>query len=531
MSDRRGVARTGPCIAWFAAIVLGATDLAADDDPIAVEREVGRGIAAFEKGRHDEALAALRKAEPTRAGPAYYRGLSLLALDRAREAIAEFEAVRKDADSPSEVELDRGVAQLAAGQSKEAEATLTPYVAAHPGDPYGHYFLGVALFRQRRDDEALIQFEMASSDAALAPYLDFYQGVAAYGRGDPEFRRRLNQYRAASPTGPAAELSGRLCASNVGDAPVSTPEGWGRPVDTDETADRRWNLAVLSGYEYDTNVALSPSIPLGGLGGGLDRRDSRWLVASFGEYRFIQRDDLVFGVIGSTYDTFQFEQDDLNVQDYMAGAYVNAALTSRLLAGTRYEFHETLLDGRQFTTDHRLVPNLTLLEGTFGHLTTYYEFNALDVEGFALVPAQRRTGDVHSVGVTQAFYLFEGAGRLYLGYRHEDAATDGSDFDRRTNMVTARVEAPLPWQSVANLEVRQFWDDYGNPNSLDAFGRPRSDRRVEVRAGLQKFLTPHVSMRLDYSYTINDSNVENLFGASFYSYDRHVISTLFIYDF
>ena len=124
-----------------------------------------------------------------------------------------------------------------------------------------------------------------------------------------------------------------------------------------------------------------------------------------------------------------------------------------------------------------------------------------------------------------------GAGRFFLAYRYEGADTRGSDFDRRTHMVDARLEIPLPGKIVANADVRHFWDDYQNPNSLDYFGRPRSDRRVETRVGLQKFFTAHTSLRLDYIYTMNDSSVENLFGSSFYTYDRHLLSTLLIYDF
>jgi hypothetical protein len=142
-----------------------------------------------------------------------------------------------------------------------------------------------------------------------------------------------------------------------------------------------------------------------------------------------------------------------------------------------------------------------------------------------------RSGSFNSVGVTQAFYLFGGAGRLYLGYMYRGLEAKGSDFDAATNMVTARLQFPMPLQSIGNLEVRQFWDDYRYPNSLDFFGRPRSDSRVEIRAGVQKIFTQHLSGRLDYIYVNNDSNVENLFGASFYSYNRNVLSALLIYDF
>ena len=250
--------------------------------------------------------------------------------------------------------------------------------------------------------------------------------------------------------------------------------------------DRRWNLAVLSGYDYDTNVALVPSLAFTpvGLGSRGQARDSRWTLASFGDFRLVQNDDWVLGLIGSTYDTWQFNLSRYNFQDYMGGLYSNVALGPYWIFGTRYEFHESLLGGKQFATDHRLTPNITLREGAVGHTTAYYEFEALDITGIpVLVPAQNRSGTINSVGVTQAFYLMNGAGRLFLGYRYDRANTRGLDFDRETNQLDARLEIPLPWKTVANIECRYFFNNYLHPNSLDFFGRDRRDRTVEARAG------------------------------------------------
>jgi tetratricopeptide (TPR) repeat protein len=488
-----------------------------DGDPVSAEMGLHRGIAEFERANYGDALKSFETADSAGIGATYYRGLCLLALRRARDALGQLEAIRARPGAPSEVELDIGVAQLAAGDIALAEATLAKYVGDHPDDPYGHYFRGVALFRLRRDREALSEFERAASDATLAPYAGFYRGLAAYDQRDPSYRQYMDRYQwEGDQIGPASDLARRL----------SPPLA--RPTDMSVAPDRNWNFSLLTGYEYDSNVAQAPSIS--GLGSSSAEADSRWVLALFGDYRVIQNDDCVVGLIASTYSGWQFSADEFDVQDYMGGAYANVGLGCFIL-GTRYEFHETLLDDEQFATTHRLTPNVTYREGELGHVTAFYEFEASDIEGLALVPEQLRSGLLHAVGVTQAFYLFEGDGRLYLGYRFERALTDGSDFDRYTNMITGRIEVPLTNQLVADAEFRQFWDDYDNPNTLDFFDRPRTDRRVEARVGLQKFFTPHLSMRLDYSYTINDSNVTNLFGSSFYSYDRHVLSTLLVYDF
>jgi tetratricopeptide (TPR) repeat protein len=508
----------------------------AASDALDAELGLNRGVMNFERGRYEEALREFGRARTAGSGALYYRGLSLMALERAKEALADLQNVRSTPGAPEEVQLDVAVARLATGDAAGAESVLKEYTANHPGDVYGQYFLGVARFRQKRYDEAIENFKLASAETTLAPYLDFYQGLASYAQDDTNYRELFNRFEnsgeaVGAPAGLIRQLNGMPMR---GDAVPGQAAGFNQPAVNGVTgppADRRWNLAVINGYEYDTNVAIAPSIIPLGLGTNGNIPDSRWVISTFGEYRLVQREKWVMGLIGSTYDSFQFHVTQYNIQDYMGGVYSNIAAGKSWILGARYEFHETLLDGRQFIEEHRFTPNLTFKEGEFGHFTTFYEFNPVSVTGLALIPAQNRSGPVNTVGATQAFYLFNGAGRLYANYLYQTAKTLGTDFDRATNSVDARLEFPLPFRIVGNIEARYFWDDYRFPNSLDFLGRPRRDGRIEARIGFQKFLNQHLSVRAEYLYTNNQSNVRNLFDQSFYSYNRSVVSVLLVYDF
>jgi tetratricopeptide (TPR) repeat protein len=514
----------------------GQTQAESAIDVLDAELGMSRGVIQFERGHYAEALKEFGDPARASSGMLYYRGLSLLAAEQGKEALADLQKVRRLPGAPGEVEVDEAVARLATGDPAGAEGVLKDYLAKHPGDAYGQYFLGVARFRQRRYREAIDSFKLASAETTLAPYLDFYEGLSAYAQGDGRYRDLLARFEHSgaatdAPAGLIRQLNGMPTRP---DALPGQAAGFARPTlngVTGPPADRRWNLAFLSGYEYDTNVAIAPSIIPLGLGTNSHLRDSRWVVSSFGEYRLVQRDDWVLGLLESTYDSFQFNLFRYNIQDYMGGIYSNFSLAKDWILGIRYEFHETLLDGHQFITEHRLTPNLTYREGDFGHFTTFYEFNPITVTGLALIPAQNRSGPVNTVGATQAFYMFNGAGRFYLNYLYQTAKTLGTDFDRATNSVDARIEIPLPFKIVGNMEARYFWDDYRFPNSLDFFGRPRTDRRIEARVGAQKFLNDHLSIRVDYIYTDNQSNVRNLFDQSFYSYNRSLLSALMVYDF
>src|SRR4051812_33647336 len=304
-------------------------------DPVHSEIELNRGIVAFEQNRFGEALERLANVEPSDAGAgaSYYRGLSLLALRRAGEALTQLERVNRTPGAPAEAGLDLAVAQLGVGDAAKAQATLEEYLKSNPGDPYGHYFLGVALFRQKQYQPAIAQLDSVADDARFAPYLDFYKGLTSYAEGDGQHRGFLDRYQSTGGTGPTADLTRRLLdgSAQPNQPPYRTTQGAqgsarGPNGVEGPDPDRRWNLSVLSGYDYDTNVSLIPNLtfsPVGLLGNSGGAADSRWTVASFAEYRLVQNEQWILGLLGSTYDTWQFRLHRFNFQDYMGGAYSN----------------------------------------------------------------------------------------------------------------------------------------------------------------------------------------------------------------
>jgi tetratricopeptide (TPR) repeat protein len=340
----------------------------AASDELDDELGLNRGVMSFERGRYEEALREFARAKAAGSGALYYRGPSLMALDRAKEALADLQKVQIAPGAPEEVQLDLAVARLATGDAAGAESALKEYTANHRGDVYGQYFLGVARFRQKRYDEAIENFKLASAEKTLAPYLDFYQGLASYAEDDTNYRELFNRFESSgealgAPAGLIRQLNGMPMRS---EALPGQAAGFNQPTlngVTGPPADRRWNLAVINGYEYDTNVAIAPSIIPLGLGSNGNIPDSRWVISSFGEYRLVQRERWVMGLIGSTYDSFQFHVTQYNIQDYMGGVYSNIAAGKSWILGARYEFHETLLNGRQFNEEHRFTPNVTFKEG------------------------------------------------------------------------------------------------------------------------------------------------------------------------
>jgi len=450
-------------------------------DPVEAELALQDALIAFEAGRHAEALVAFQQLRATGPVAEYYLGLTLLRLDRAEEAARHLTAVRRQRGVPASVDLDLSVALIESGRRDEGTAMLREYAAANPEDTFAQGQLAQA---ERRTDVVPIP-----------------------------------------PNVPAGSTSPRT---------AFIQPGRDVPCDASDELRRRWNLTALTGYQYDSNIVLSPEFS--GLGSNIQKDSSSWVNAVFGDYRLIQDEETTVGVLGSANHAAQFDLTQFSTTEFVAGAYANR-LVDVVLLGTNYQFHETLLEGNHFAGEHRLVANASLLEGEFGHTTPYYEYDHVDIDAPALIPQQERSGYVNGFGITQAVYLLGGAGRLFGGYQYRVTNADGSDFDFDSHMVTGRIETPLGKKEtmfadlIGDAEVRYFFDRYDNANSLDFFGRNRSDDRVEVRTGLQKYLTDHLSTRVDYTFVNSDSNVANLFDVHFYSYDRHIVTTQLIYDF
>lgn len=460
-------------------------------DDVLSEIAFQEAIAAFDLHEYAGSLSLLERIPQRTAAQEYYRGLCLLRLKRYAEASLILGELSRSPSAPDELKLDASIALLKTGNASQAAAKLQGLVNTNPEDGHARFFHAVALYEEGQSAAAEAEMNLAVSyDESLASYQELYR----------DYDQRLG----AAAVGPAMS--------------VRAPN-----------ASRNWNVSLLTGYEYDNNVPQSPQFS--GLGSNFEREDSAWIVGLFGDYRFIQEADQVLGAYVSAYSNFHSELTDFDVQSYSGGGYWNRAFGDWIV-GANYQFGETLLDKEQFATNHRFTPSATYRWGDCGHTTAYYEYENLELESLALIPAQVRSGDTNALGVTHAMYIGpQDLGRVFFGYRYGDTDADGSDFDMQSNMVSARVEYPIYQDLVFDIGARYFWDEYESPNSLDFADRSREDTRVEIRTGLQKLINKNLSLRLDYTYVDSNSNVANLFGVEFYSYQRHVVNALLIYDF
>jgi hypothetical protein len=136
---------------------------------------------------------------------------------------------------------------------------------------------------------------------------------------------------------------------------------------------------------------------------------------------------------------------------------------------------------------------------------------------YALVfdPAQDRTG--HAAALEANHYIFsDGKPLAAIGYAHVRNSSNGTDFDFKSDGLTARVTRPL-WGGFSGEAGYSFTaSSYPNPNSI--MGIPRSDHVSTFILQALHPLGTQAQAFVRYNATRASSNI------FFYTYRQNVIS-------
>lgn len=166
------------------------------------------GTALYEAGRHDDAVAAFRRAIEAQPDyvPAFNNlGVTLRAAGRTDEALAAYRDGLALRDDYPDLHYNLANALIALGRSAEATEHLARAAAAN-GDSAGvHNNLGTALADQGRFVEAVAEFEraVALEPASARAHRNLGNALIEIGRQDDAFRH-LSQAVTLAPDDPEA---------------------------------------------------------------------------------------------------------------------------------------------------------------------------------------------------------------------------------------------------------------------------------------------------------------------------------------
>ena len=490
------------------------------------ELRFNQGLMRYNSGQlapAEEDFQAVVRSDPADANAWYFLGLAQLDQQRAADSVRSFDQSLQLDPSPYEVHAARARALIQLDRYDDAERELD-YIRANP--QFGSleaYLRGQMLYRQGDLEGAAKSFararELGGEESVPA---GFYEGLT-YLR-----MRQLVRARQAFRTGTSqADADPTIAAAS-------------RQLDTVLTLQqqpaKRWEGQVTLAYEWDSNVIqIGSNVP--DPEGISNQEDSRIVLTPRGSYSFLRSERIEAGVEGIGYFAWQFDLTDFDVASYQAGPFVNYRIVENLYASARYGFNYVEVGHEDFLIRHVITPQLTYIEKNFGYTSGFYQLQFRDFKDTPATEELDRDGELHTIGLVQGINLPSlfrdaGPGNLELGLRYERQNADGSDFEANFYSIGATVYTPLPfWKLRSDVGVSLEYDDYDNPNSLDADGDRRRDLEFNFVAGLTHQLTKDLALRVDYTFTDNDSNVKTATDAAPYEYDRHQVGVRLIYNF
>ena len=342
-----------------------------------------------------------------------------------------------------------------------------------------------------------------------------------------------------APVGPF-EVEGRVTVGNFFDSNVIL-------LGKDTTLPRGFRRADDYRFELSADLNVSRYIP---------KAEAPWL---FGE-------SLTLGFGGGTYNGWQPNISQFDVNRYPARAYANWQLIPDLYFGLQYEYSYTQLGHAPFISSQRLTPVISKEwvlrtpdgpERNLGHTDVYYSHEArnyLDAIGdFRL----NRDGTYHALGVGHTINFVQAKDLWYLrdyyasparererqslgeewlrfalGWEYRDERTVGTEFDLAGHALLWGLHIPLPYRFAFDLSGEFTWADYTFASVFDHSRKERGDflQRYNLgltyafvaRGELPQMRTLDVRLRTGIEVNFQNSNIWNRLGEDVYEYDRAI---------
>jgi tetratricopeptide (TPR) repeat protein len=472
------------------------------------------------------------------------------------------------ASESSERLYSRGLVELHAGRTAQAQALFDRAVDADPNDPYALYYrgvtrarakdlaggiadlraalrkkpdfpeaaldLGVALIESGAYGEALPYLEQAQASPALEGNASLYMAIAELRLKEYDAARQsLRRAAAKDPTLALPALyyealvdfeQGRNAQAeehfqSVVTMSPSTEMGRQASAFLDQLRRgrrRRYRVYGALGLQYDSNVVLAPDDSAIKTEEGISNQaDGRVVITAGGTYIPWHND---WAQVQLGYEFFQslhFNLTDFDLQDHRPEVQI-AARWNLLHLGVvgRYDFY--LRETSSFLQEVATIPWVTVEEPGIGRADFYCRLRRRD---FFQNDFEVRNAWNYAPGMRQYFYLGSPQRYLAVGYqfdREDPVIRSGATQEQRNqanafaydgNEVNFGFGWTLPWLVYTELGYAYRHEQYPD-NSLFVPGGDsgRVDKIHQVTALLRRPIGPYVQVVAGYFGTFNNSN-------------------------
>ena len=482
-----------------------------------------RGLVEFHAERYQPALELFEQAvaaDPADVYARYYRAVTRARLNDLDGAISDLREVLAAKPDLAQAALDLGVALVEKHQYRDALPWLTQAQQSADLDGQASQFIGIANLRLGHLETARRNFVRAASrDAKQTVPARYYQGIVDYREGN--WLHAQKHFTFVAIASPDSDV-GREAKAFLDKIAASRPA--------------RFQGYATVGFQYDSNVILAPS------NGDLatqatkdlnvtGQSDGRATIGFGGVYSAFRTDSVELLLAYDFFQSLHFQLQSFNLQDHGPSLQLSARV-GRVQYGIvgRYDYY--LLDSSSFLQEATALPWLTVAEGAFGRIESFYRMRRRDFKDpdFAV-----RDAFNHAIGIRQFIYLNSPDRYLLLGYQfdREDPliagqhystrgvssgispqmyADDARSFGYDGNEVRAGVGWLLPQQITSEATFIYRRERY-RPES-----HGRRDDEEEVLVALRRPISHHLDVNVAYLGDFNNSSNQ------FFDYDRHVVS-------
>lgn len=396
------------------------------------------------------------------------------------------------------------------GDYEAALFALEPLLERYPNDPLLLRYRAMTVDRLGRSSEAIAQFQKILEEDPHHVPTRFFLGQAYERAGRPE--EAAQEWRWVVKNSPVAEYR------EWAEAALARP---GIP-EVVPPVPKRWFLAGIAGWEWDSNVTLKPDDKaLANVG---DKNADRFSATLRLGYHLIRERDLGIDLLytgrqsvhDDSLDDLNFTSQEGSIDVRKRGTFLNRDVTW----GSRYDGMVGLLEGDllSFTNRLTLSADTRLTPRTRTVLTKRFSWIDFGPDG-SNPPQTSRDGFYGDFGITQYFYTTDFQRHLFLTQEYNDTRTRGGNFERRGTTSRVGIHTPLPWfnRVEADLATGFRWNRYPRFSSLSTLDTARRrDTIWDLYVGLTYPVNPKLSTRVFYRFV--DAKNRN----DFFEYDRHV---------
>ncbi|TAJ07066.1 MAG: tetratricopeptide repeat protein [Nitrospirae bacterium] len=384
-----------------------------------------------------------------------------------------------------ELKFSRGLVEFGRGNYEAAEIYFDLALEGKPGDPEASYYLGQALLRQSKLEDAedvfrdmveanpesgkawlgigMVQYNRGEYQEALTSLaaaeklmptdalVYYFQGLAYHDLQDFDkspgrFLRAMTLSPDLAPTAQYYSGVAFFKRGAMDEAKTSFESAIAAGGDTEQVriskelltqtvsqmpaGPRKWSASFNLAAEYDTNVVVLPSgtSPPAGSTGISRQKDYRTVMNANLEYRAIQTDTWTIGSTMGVYQSFHRTLSGFDVEDFNPTFYIRRQI-GPVQATASYLYNYTLVGRSPYLIAHTAQTTFSVTETPWTFTQVAFRFQNKDFQDGRFLLNSARDGKNWLAGLTQYLLFAENQGRFRLGYTYDTDNTGGGSPD------------------------------------------------------------------------------------------------------